>query len=134
MHRLTRRQTTALMIAAGVCPGLAFAQNKKKKKKGKRRKSSELSPPAHPELAELLAALLNDRLNPDCAGKFSVPAFDIATVQDGLEMKAVVRMDWPPGWRRRRLAGVGGSEEAAFRSLFDACIQTFGEAWPGCMT
>ncbi len=121
MPRLTRRQTTALIVAASVNPGLALAHSKRKR------------PKAEQDLADMLASVLNNELRPGYIGRFSVLAFDMGMQNDRLVTQAVVRMDWPPGYRKRTLSGLGSTQEQAFSALVDACRVTFGDAWPGCL-
>ena len=120
MPRLTRRQTTAMIVAASVNPGLAFGQSKRVR--------------SDQDFAEMLASILNDALRPGYSGRFSVLAFDNGKQNDASVMEAVVRMDWPPGYRRRVFSGMGSTEERAFSVLLEACRDAFGDTWPGCLT
>ena len=65
---------------------------------------------------------LNSRFLPGAEGLFTVIGFGSARVQGKVAMAAVVRLDWPPGWRSRRLDVVGDTPQDAYDQLFNTSL------------
>lgn len=129
---LTRRQTNGLLLASALAPSQALAQ--KKKKKGKKKKGKYERPPiGEPAGAAKLEDILNSYLGQGCKGKFTVPAFDVGSVQGDQVMQAVVRLDWPPGYRQRSFRTATPSSQDSFDELVRAVLETYQAAWPGCV-
>jgi hypothetical protein len=129
MKTFTRRATTGLLIAGTLAPTAAFAQQKKKRE----RPLKELPPPAYPNLALLLQDRLNAGLDRTCSGVFTVRSFDYRKSSGSSHMRAVVRLDWQPGWRMKPVVAVASSDNEAFVKIVDNSIALFNEAWPGCV-
>ncbi len=128
--KLTRRQTGALLAASLIAPSAVFAQAKDKK----RRRKKEKPPPKFPDLMEKLGAALNGHLTPGCGGQFSVLDLDYGNASGGGKgMRAVVRLDWPPGFRQKPFVAGGADAQGAFDALVAASLDGFRQAWPDCI-
>ena len=86
------------------------------------------------EWADRLAADLNGTLSPGCDGVFSITQFGQLRRDDGkTHLAAVVRLDWPPGFRTRRYDAIKPSEKDAYLHLLLEAYDHFRKAWPNCV-
>lgn len=119
---LTRRDATKLVLAgpalaAGAGPAAAFLHRRR----------------APDDWPSRLQAELDAHLMPDCDGKLTLKAFDMARPGGRVQMAAVIQLDWPPGLRRRLFNAFGDEEDAAFQALLNQALFSFAKAWPGCV-
>ena len=119
---LTRRDAAKLVLvgpalAAGTSPAAAFLHRR----------------PSPDDWPSRLQAELDTHLMPNCDGKLTLKAFDVARPGGRVQMAAVIQLDWPPGVRRRRFDAFGDEEDAAFQALLNRALFSFAKAWPGCV-
>jgi len=118
---ITRRQTAKLLTAGALFPSALFAA------------SPVEQPTKFPEAADFLRNALNNRLVKDCKGTFSVIDLEYEKIGATHKMFAVIRLEWPPGTRRRPILSEGPSDQEAFQTLFENTLDTFRPAWPSCI-
>jgi hypothetical protein len=117
MTKFTRRQTNALLLAAGIVP-----------------LGARLADAETPEtLAQKLTDALNGRLRSGCNGRFSVPKFELSGTRKNVVMRSSVRLDWPPGIRVRPFRSTGSSQQEAIVDMFYQALDTFHDPWPQCV-
>lgn len=118
---ITRRALVLSGTAAALLPLPSLAQSRKERERilGLWR--------------EQLQADLDAKLARGCGGRFSVLDFQYLPAKGGLEMNAVVQLDWPPGIRRRKFRHAGSEAQDVYRALRDEARGTFRQAWPDCI-
>ena len=74
-----------------------------------------------------LGAALARNTPPVAGARLDLVGFQHDSGAGGHEMGADLRLVWPPGQRRRRIAARGPTPEAAFEGLLRILSATFGE-------
>jgi|GEM_PF-5786216 len=116
--KLTRRETSRLLVAsvaASALPLPAAAASSQK-------------------WAQRLQRELQARFVYHDMGTIELQRFGMARRSGGYVMAGVVRLDWPPGERRRRYEASGKKEKDAFNQLLALTLVALDETWPGCVT
>ena len=85
------------------------------------------------EWAALLQQELSTHLVPGCDGTLKLQTFDMRRRGNRVQMAAVIRLDWPPGYRTRRFDALGDKESAAYSAVLNQALLSFAKAWPGCV-
>lgn len=75
---------------------------------------------------------LRSHLLPGCDGTLTLEAFGFESAERA-RMAAVVRLDWPPGMRKRRFDSVGDKPDTTYNALLNQALFEFAKAWPGCV-
>lgn len=113
--RRTVLKSTAALAAAGLLPRVAGA--------------------AVPEdIAVRLARDLADRIRPGADTRIEVVALTPADMKGRVRFDAVLQMHWPPGLRRKPVAGDGADGEAAYRALLSQALDTFAAPNPSAFS
>ncbi len=116
---LTRRDATKLALASAGAVALPRVAEARSNRAWARRLTKDM----------------NRRLARGCDGRFSVTAFGQARRSDGqYHFAAIIRLDWPPGFRTRRYDGIKATENDAYDDLLAQALKHFRHAWPGCVT
>lgn len=81
--------------------------------------------------AKRLQRDLADAVLPFCDTELRLIGFGL-NESDQFHMAALVEMHWPPGMRRRKRMMSAETEDAAYEALYEALLQEFRSADPGC--
>lgn len=115
--RLNRRDTSKLLLAGALVPLVPGGSMAAGREDWVRRLQSDLD-------AHLISG---------CDGTLRLVGFGMGQRGGGVAMAAVIQLDWPPGFRRRRFDAQGDQAGAAYEQLLNEALLSFARAWPGCV-
>lgn len=112
---ITRRDTALMLLASAACAALP---------KGVFAATAE-------EWQAALDQALVAAAVPNSGTRLTQASFEFAKSRNGAGMIAVVRMDWPPGYRTRRFVAKEAGEQETFKRLVGDIVAGFRAANPG---
>ena len=111
---INRRDTTRLLFGGAAAAALPLPANAASRE----------------EWVAAMQQALTKATRPGGSTKLTLAKFGFGKRGHRVAMSAVVRMDWPPGYRSRRFEARGEGENAVFRELLAEVIGEYRRANP----